>query len=660
VAAPKKLWTPSAERAAATAMHRFLEAARGAHPDVALADYNALHTWSVQQPADFWSLALAFLELEVEGSVQPVVDHQHMPEARYFPELRLNFADNLLRHSRPNAERAGATALLSVSETRGVRRVSYAELRKRVAEFAAGLRAAGINAGDRVAGFIPNIDEAVVAMLATTSLGAIWSSCSPDFGPQGVLDRFGQIEPRLLVAANGYAYGGKRFDCLEKLRGIAESIDAIERIVLVPYLEDHPTTFGGARAKCLVSWDAFVDASATEISFPMQPFNYALYVMYSSGTTGIPKCIVHGVGGTLLQHAKELILHCDLRPTDNIFYFTTCGWMMWNWLVSSLFVGATVTLFDGAPTYPGIDRLWRLLADEGITHFGTSPKFIGACRGTLRPRDTFDLSRLRAVISTGAPLLAEDFEWIYDAVGSELQLSSISGGTDIISCFMLGNPLLPVYRDEIQCLGLGMDVAAYDDRGQPVIGEKGELVCRTAFPSSPIYFWNDDSGDKYRQAYFKGEPGVWFHGDYIEITGSQGSAGGVVVYGRSDATLNPGGVRIGTAEIYRLVETMTEIDDSIVVGQPFEGDIRVVLFVKLAGDIAWDETLEKKIRQSIREGATPRHVPAVIRAVDAIPYTISGKKVELAVQQVLAGDEPKNKTALADPAALDCYRELDL
>lgn len=644
------LWRPSPARIEQSALHRFTQLAQE-RSGRALASYSDLHTWSVQEPLAFWRLALEFFELQVEGDLEPVRQGDALPEARYFPKVRLNFAENLLR---PALSTPDAVALVSVSETRQTERVTYAQLRQRALAFAARLKALGVEPGDRVVGFVPNITESVVAMLGASAIGAIWSSCSPDFGAQGVLDRFGQIGPKVLVAANGYAYGGKSFDCLARLQQIAERIEELQHIVVIPYRDEHPVHLDGVRPR-LWSWGEFLSESAEIPGFPRLPFNHPLYIMYSSGTTGVPKCIVHGAGGTLLQHAKELILHTGLSARSNICYFTTCGWMMWNWLVSSLFVGATVTLFDGSPTHPGLDRLWRLVQEEKLTHLGTSPKFLGACRGALHPGRDFDLSSLEVLLSTGAPLLPEDFDWVYGEVKQDLQLASISGGTDIISCFMLGVPTLPVVRGEIQALGLGMDVAAYNQAGEPVVGQKGELVCRTPFPSAPVSFWNDPSGERYLSAYFPHGPGTWYHGDYIELTGSQGSAGGVVVYGRSDATLNPGGVRIGTAEIYRLVETMPQVADSIVVGREVDGDVRVVLFVKMAEGHALTEAFVQRLRSTIRAGATPRHVPAEVHEVQAIPYTISGKKVELAVRRILAGEEPKNRSALANPEALDEY-----
>jgi len=615
-----------------------------------------MHRWSVDHFEDFWKEMLKFSGIIYEGLEDPVIHLKNKelitPGGHFFPNIKLNFAKNLLRF------RDNQTALVSITESRETLRYSYKELFTAVGQVASRLQKMGVQPEDCIAGFLPNASEAVISMLAVASMGAAWSSCSPDFGVRGVLDRFGQIKPRILFAANAYIYNGKKFDCLEKIEKIVQSIPEIKKVVIIPFVIDHPSESPALKEKA-VTWNDFLDPSANTLSFPHFLFNHPLYIMYSSGTTGIPKCIVHGAGGTLLQHAKELMLHSDLNRGDNIIYFTTCGWMMWNWLVSSLFVGATVTLFDGSPSYPDLKVLWKLADDEEITHFGTSAKFLGACRSrNIIPKNKFLLKKLRVVLSTGSPLLPEDFDWTYSNVKSNLQLSSISGGTDIISCFFLGNPVLPVHRGEIQCFGLGMDVASFDTNGQPVKAEKGELVCRKPFPSMPIFFWNDKYFTRYKNAYFDRMSGVWFHGDYIALTESQGTAGGIVVYGRSDATLNPAGVRIGTAEIYRLVETLPEVEDSIVIGQPWKGDARVVLFVKLSSGVFFSDELMVKIKKTIRSGATPRHVPAIIFPVEKIPYTISGKKVELAVLEVVQGRYPKNKEALADPTSLECYRNL--
>jgi acetoacetyl-CoA synthetase len=645
----KPIWSPDQDHIQKTQMFQFMK-------KMGKQDYNEMHRWSVDHFEDFWKEMLKFSGIIYEGLEDPVIHLKNKelitPGGHFFPNIKLNFAKNLLRF------RDNQTALVSITESRETLRYSYKELFTAVGQVASRLQKMGVQPEDCIAGFLPNASEAVISMLAVASMGAAWSSCSPDFGVRGVLDRFGQIKPRILFAANAYIYNGKKFDCLEKIEKIVQSIPEIKKVVIIPFVIDHPSESPALKEKA-VTWNDFLDPSANTLSFPHFLFNHPLYIMYSSGTTGIPKCIVHGAGGTLLQHAKELMLHSDLNRGDNIIYFTTCGWMMWNWLVSSLFVGATVTLFDGSPSYPDLKVLWKLADDEEITHFGTSAKFLGACRSrNIIPKNKFLLKKLRVVLSTGSPLLPEDFDWTYSNVKSNLQLSSISGGTDIISCFFLGNPVLPVHRGEIQCFGLGMDVASFDTNGQPVKAEKGELVCRKPFPSMPIFFWNDKYFTRYKNAYFDRMSGVWFHGDYIALTESQGTAGGIVVYGRSDATLNPAGVRIGTAEIYRLVETLPEVEDSIVIGQPWKGDARVVLFVKLSSGVSFSDELMVKIKKTIRSGATPRHVPAIIFPVEKIPYTISGKKVELAVLEVVQGKYPKNKEALADPTSLECYRNL--
>jgi acetoacetyl-CoA synthetase len=510
----------------------------------------------------------------------------------------------------------------------------------------------GIQPGDRIGGFMPNMIETVVAMLATTSIGAIWSSCSPDFGIKGVLDRFGQIEPRVLFTADGYFYNGKEFDSLNRISEITKNLPTIEKIVVVPYRDREPDI---ASISNTVLFEDFLAQEAKDLVFEQVAANHPLYILYSSGTTGVPKCIVHGTIGTLLQHIKELKLHSDVKRADTIFYYTTCGWMMWNWLVSSLALGARIFLYDGSPFYPNPGSMWQMAQDEKITIFGTSAKYLAALeKAGVKPKEAYDLTALKAILSTGSPLSAESFEFVYRDIKDDLCLSSISGGTDIISCFALGNPMGPVYASELQCRGLGMKVEAYDEQGNSVIGHKGELVCTLSAPSMPIYFWNDPNNIKYAEAYFDLYPGVWRHGDYIEVT----DHGGVIIYGRSDATLNPGGVRIGTAEIYRQVESIPEIVDSLVVGQDWEDDVRIVLFVKLRQDVKLTGELVDRINTTIRKNCSPRHVPAKCIEVADIPYTISGKKVELAVQNVVHGREVKNRDALANPEALDCYVDL--
>jgi acetoacetyl-CoA synthetase len=532
------------------------------------------------------------------------------------------------------------------------RTLTFDELRAQVGQLQAALRNAGLQAGDRVAAILPNIPEAVTAALAVTSLGGIWSSCSPDFGAPGVLDRFGQIEPKFLFVADGYPYKGRNFDTLEKLATIQAGLPTVERTVMIPYITDTPSLRGLRGVLC---WGDFIRGeSERDPDFPRFPFDHPLYIVYSSGTTGKPKCIVHGAGGALLQHLKEHMLHTDVGPGDRLFYFTTLGWMMWNWLVSGLASGCTLVLFDGNPFHPGPEALWSLASEEGITVFGTSAKYIDACKKAgLEPARTHDLSALRAILSTGSPLVPESFDWIYESVKRDVHLASISGGTDIVSCFVLGCPVLPVYRGEIQCRGLGMKVGVFDEAGKSVVGEPGELVCTAPFPAMPVGFWNDPDGSRYRSAYFEHYPGVWRHGDWVELT----ERGGVIIYGRSDATLNPGGVRIGTAEIYRQVEQFDEIEESIVVGQnTADGDQRVVLFVRLREGVELTDTLRDSIRRRIRDNTTPRHVPAVIAPVTDIPRTRNGKISEIAVRDVLHGRPVKNTEALANPEALEQFR----
>ncbi|HEY0767413.1 MAG TPA: acetoacetate--CoA ligase, partial [Steroidobacteraceae bacterium] len=580
----------------------------------------------------------------------PVIEHAgRMPGARFFPGARLNFAANLLKFDDEQP------ALLFRNESGARRTLSYRELRTQVARVADGLRAAGVTAGDRVAGFLPNLPEAAIAMLATASVGATWSSCSPDFGVRGVLDRFGQIAPKVLFTADGYFYAGKQLDSLQPMSEVLAQLAAVEHVVVIPYAEARPrlARLGPAASRASL-WQEFGTSGRAAV-FVELPFNHPLYILYSSGTTGVPKCIVHGAGGTLLQHQKEHLLHTDLKRSDRLFYFTTCGWMMWNWLMSALATGATLVLYEGSPFHPQPGALWHMAQEERITVFGTSAKYLTALQKSgFVPAQTVDLTALRALLSTGSPLLPEGFDYVYRAVKADLQLASISGGTDIVSCFALGCPTRPVYRGEIQCRGLGMAVDIFDDAGQPLRGERGELVCTAPFPSMPLGFWNDPDARKYRAAYFERFPGVWHHGDYAALTEHDG----VVIYGRSDAVLNPGGVRIGTAEIYSAVESLPQILEALAVAQDWQGDVRVVLFVRLQSGVELDEALKKQIRNTIRTHATARHVPAKIIAVPDIPRTLSGKLTELAVRNVIHGLPVKNVDALANPGALEHFRDL--
>jgi acetoacetyl-CoA synthetase len=643
----KLLWEPTKEQIQQSNMYRFMTFINE-NDKQNFTEYAPLYEWSIENIAEFWAAFWEFADIIHSQPYDEVIDDvTKMPGAKWFTGARLNFAENLLRY------RDDRVALIFKGEDQPSIRMTYAQLYDEVARLARSLKALGIEPGDRVVGFMPNMPESIIAMLAATSMGATWSSCSPDFGIKGVLDRFGQIKPRVLFTANGYSFKGKKLDSLERISDILKELPSIEKVVVVPYTEQKADIRTITNA---VHYQDFRSSeSGLEIEFEQLPFGHPLYIMYSSGTTGLPKCMVQSAGGILVHQLKEHILHTNLRREDTLFYFTTCGWMMWNWLTCALGVGATLVLFDGNPFHPHPGALWEMAQDEKITVFGTSAGYIAALQNAgVKPGRTYDLKPLRAILSTGSPLSIEGFEFIYAEVKDEVQLASISGGTDLNGCFALGNPMLPVYAGELQCRGLAMDVRAFDELGNELIDEQGELVCCKPFPSMPIYFWDDPDGKKYHNAYFDVYPNVWRHGDFVTVT----RRGGVVMLGRSDATLNPGGVRIGTAEIYRQLEQMTEIADSVVVGQDWKNDVRVILFVKLAEGVELTDDLKDRIRQTIRVNASPRHVPAKIISVPDVPYTLNMKKVELAVKKVIQGHEVLNKDALSNPQALDYYADI--
>ncbi len=642
------LWQPDNRQVQQTGMFRFLKKVNQRH-SLNLETYADLHRWSVEHATDFWEFYCRQSNIRFHRIGQEVLSSPVMPGARWFQGTELNFAENLIEGP------AEQTAIFSKVEGKPITRLTYADLKENVQAFAVALTRMGIQPGDRIAGYLPNIPETVIAMLGTAAVGAIWSSCSPDFGASGVLDRFGQIEPKVLVCVDGYPYNGKSCSTLATVSEIARKVPSLRHIILIPFL--NPSTETSAVAFVSVSlWQEKIDnARGVRFEFQSFPFNQPLTIMYSSGTTGLPKCIVHGAGGTLLQHHKEHALHTDIGAGDVVFYYTTCGWMMWNWLVSALAQNAAIVLYEGSPAYPSLDALWELIDEAGINVFGVSPKFLSINQNKKQvPAKIADLKTLRTVLSTGSPLAEESFRWVYENVKSDLCLSSICGGTDILSCFMLGNPMLPVRAGELQCVGLGMDVVALDEARQPVLNQKGELACRSPAPSMPLYFWKDPEGKKYFNAYFDKVPGMWLHGDFIEIK----DYGGVIVYGRSDTTLNPGGVRIGTAEIYRTVENMPEVADSLVVGIEEDNDVRVILFVVPAGTNCLDESLIKKIKAEIRSNSTPRHVPHEIYQVRDIPRTLNGKKVELTVTKILQNEPVQNTGSLANPECLQEFEKI--
>jgi len=640
----KTLWQPNKEKAQKSQMFDFLtEINQKYNRD--FKEYYELHKWSIENVSNFWKEFWDYSNIIHSKNYTSVVDNpKKMPGAKWFSEARLNYAENLLQR------RDSHPAIIFRGEDKVKKTITYKELFDEVHRIAEGLKRLGVKKNDRVAGFVPNMPEAIIAMLAASSIGAIWSSSSPDFGIKGVLDRFSQIEPKVVFAADGYFFKGRVFDSQEKLKGILDKLPSVEKVVLIDYT-------GNRNIKEIsnsITWEDLSQPVKEEMTFEQLPFDHPLYIMYSSGTTGLPKSIVHSAGGTLIQHLKELRLHCDLTEDDTIFYFTTCGWMMWNWFVSSLAIGATIVCFDGNPFYPEADALLKMADELDITIFGTSAKYIASLEAEgVVPMEISDFPKLKAITSTGSPLSNESFEYVYDKWKKDVQLSSISGGTDIISCFVLGCPILPVHRGEIQCKGLGMDVDCFDINENSIIGQQGELVCKTAFPSMPVYFWNDDDEKKYNSAYFEEYPGIWHHGDFVEIS----KHGGVIMLGRSDATLNPGGVRIGTSEIYRVVENIDEIEDSVVIGQQYQEDERIILFVKLNKGFELSDELKKNISSLIRSNCSPRHVPAVILTTKDVPYTLNGKKVEVAVKKIIHGKEVKNKDALRNPECLENFKE---
>ena len=639
------IWQPTPERVQSALITRFLARVNKRRRDK-LAGYDALHAWSVADRPAFWKALWDFAGIRASEPAASVLENDAMPGAVWFKGARFNYAENLLFRGQEGP------AIVAHAEGADRRELSWDGLRGQVARTANGLRAAGVAPGDRVAGFVANGPEAIVAFLAAASVGAIWTSCSPDFGARGVLDRFGQVEPKVLFAVDGYRYGGKEIDCLGKIAEIAGALPSLEKLVVIPFLNAEPD-IAPLQAVSLAGFQADQPEALT---FEQVPFDHPLYILFSSGTTGVPKAIVHCCGGALLQHAKEHLLQGDLRAGDRLYFFTTCGWMMWNWLVSGLVAGATLVLYDGSPFHPDGLAQFRIAAEEGVTHFGAGAKYYDAIRKEgLRPAEACDLSALRGLFSTGSPLVAEAFDHLYETVGADIHLASISGGTDIVSCFVLGNPIGPVRRGEIQAAGLGMAVEVWDEKGRAVVGRKGELVCTRAFPVMPIGFWNDPDGARYRAAYFERYPGLWNHGDYAERT----AHGGFVIHGRSDAVLNPGGVRIGTAEIYRQVEGFEEVLEAVCVGQEWDDDVRVVLFVRLREGVALDEDLVTRIRTHIRTNCSPRHMPAKVLAVDDIPRTMSGKIAEIAVRDVIHGRPVANTEALANPGALALYEKLE-
>ena len=640
------LWKPSKDQINSSQLEAFRLQVNSRF-NLKIENYSELHSWSISNINDFWKAIWGFMAIKCSSNYNQVVDDENkMPGAKWFDGLLFNFAENLLRIKSDKA------AIIFQSENADSKIISYNELYDEVEKVASTLRKIGIKNGDRIVGIMPNLAETVIAMLATTSIGAIWSSCSPDFGTQGILDRFTQINPKIIFASDGYFYKGKSFDSLNKLKDLLNHLPSVRKVIITPFVRENPDI---SSINNSLVWNDFIDPKPNPIIFEQVPFDHPLYIMYSSGTTGKPKSIVHGAGGTLIQHLKELRLHTDININDTVFYFTTCGWMMWNWLVSNLAIGSTILLYDGSPFHPDRNSMWDMIDNYKVSHFGTSPKFLETCRDTkLSPIKTHSLKSLKSILSTGSPLVEECFEYVYKHIKKNIQLSSISGGTDIISCFALGNPILPVINGEIQCLGLGMDVAAFNKNGEDLVNKKGELVCKKAFPSMPVYFWNDKNGKKFFDAYFNKFKNVWHHGDFIEIN----NYGGVKIFGRSDATLNPGGIRIGTAEIYRVVDRFDAVNDSLVIGQSINDDERVILFIIISNGYKFSNKLVHDIKKTIFKECSPRHVPEIILEAKDIPYTINGKKVEIAVKKVINGENVENKDALKNPEALDLFKNI--
>ena len=640
----KILWRPN--QINDTHMMKFMDRVNNVY-DLDINSYQDLHDWSIKNIPEFWKEIWNQSEIIHSSTYTDVIDDLHkMPGAKWFSGSRLNFAENLLRY------RNDDVAIYAKAENLPLRSITYNELFNQVEALSHSLKSIGVGKGDRVVGFIPNIPEAVIAMLATSTIGAIWSSASPDFGVKGVLDRFKQIEPKIIFTSDGYYYNGKEFDSLKKLNGILKELPSVQKTIVINQI-NNPKRNG--LSFDFINFDDFLNKYPDKIHFEQLPFDHPLFIMYSSGTTGLPKSIVHSAGGTLIQQWKELRLHCNLNKEDTIFYFTTCGWMMWNWLISSLSIGSSIVLFDGAPFYPDNKKLWEIADQLEISIFGTSAKYIDSCeKSGLKPKNLFRLSKLKTILSTGSPLSNENFKYVYENIKSDVLLGSISGGTDIISCFALANPILPVEEGELQSRGLGMDVHAFDENGKKIIDKKGELVCTSIFPSMPIYFWNDPDHQKYQNAYFSKFEKAWHHGDYIRISKN----GSMKIYGRSDATLNPGGVRIGTSEIYRVIEKIDKISDSLVVGQSWKGDQRIILFLKMKEGHTLNKSVENMVKQMIKKTCSPRHVPAVVLETNEIPYTINGKKVEIAVKKVIEGNAVDNTASLQNPEVLDFYKNI--